>query len=128
MPSSTFCPAISGCSLGTEIVCDVCGPSLFSTRLPQPAVEPDHARAVAERDSQEAVARALAHALAGLADTDRQVVSLCLLEEMSYEQAAQVLGLTHAAVRSRLMRARKQLRTALLEAGYHAAGEGEGDE
>lgn len=98
------------------------------TRLPQPAVEPDHAGAVAERASQEAAARALAQALAGLADTDRQVVSLCLMEELSYEQAAEALGLTHAAVRSRLMRARKQLRTALLQAGYNRGGEGEGDE
>ncbi len=97
-------------------------------RLPQPAVEPDHAGAVIEQASLEAAARSLAAALAGLADTDRQVVSLCLMEELSYEQAAEALGLTHAAVRSRLMRARKQLRTALLEAGYNPAGEGEGDE
>lgn len=97
-------------------------------RLPLPAVEPDHAGAVADRASRESAARSLATALAGLADTDRQVVSLCLMEELSYEQAAEALGLTHAAVRSRLMRARKQLRTALLEAGYSPAREGESDE
>lgn len=97
-------------------------------RLPVPGVEPDPAGAVTEQASLEAAARSLAAALAALADTDRQVVSLCLMEELSYEQAAEALGLTHAAVRSRLMRARKQLRTALLEAGYNPAGEGEGDE
>jgi RNA polymerase sigma factor (sigma-70 family) len=45
-----------------------------------------------------------------LAFVDRQIVLLCLVDELSYEDAAQHLGLTHATVRNRLHRARKQLR------------------
>jgi RNA polymerase sigma-70 factor (ECF subfamily) len=48
-----------------------------------------------------------------LAFVDRQIVLLCLVDELSYEDAAQHLGLTHATVRNRLHRARKQLRTEL---------------
>jgi RNA polymerase sigma-70 factor (ECF subfamily) len=39
----------------------------------------------------------------------REVVILCALEEMSYEQAAQVLALPVGTVRSRLHRAKKRL-------------------
>ncbi|CPR61014.1 Uncharacterised protein [Salmonella enterica subsp. enterica serovar Bovismorbificans] len=39
MPNSTFCPGASGSALGTTMVCVVCGPNLFSTRLPHPARE-----------------------------------------------------------------------------------------
>lgn len=97
-------------------------------RIPVASPEPDHAALVSERVSGEGAARSLAVALAGLGETDRQVVSLCLLEDLSYEQAAKVLGLSHAAVRSRLMRARRQLRTVLLEAGCQVGTEVEGDE
>ncbi len=97
-------------------------------RIPVAGPEPDHAVLVAERVSGQGAARALAVALAGLGETDRQVVSLCLLEDLSYGQAAAVLGLSHAAVRSRLMRARRQLREVLLEGGYQVGTEVEGDE
>lgn len=89
-------------------------------RLAVPEPVPDHADDVADRASTEASARVLAHALRSLGSVDRQVVSLCLLEDLTYEQAAVVLGLSHAAVRSRLSRSRKALREALVAAGYDA--------
>ena len=43
----------------------------------------------------------------------REAALLCWLQEMTYEEAAEVLGITHQAVGSRLNRARKKLRCAL---------------
>lgn len=87
-------------------------------QLSPPDPVEDHADAVVTRSEHEAAARVLAQALGSLSAVDRRVVSLCLLEELSYAQAAEVLGVTHAAVRSRLSRSRRVLREALLAAGY----------
>jgi RNA polymerase sigma-70 factor (ECF subfamily) len=94
------------------------------TRLAPPETVADHAEEVAARSERATAARALAQALAGLSAVDRRVVSLCLLEELSYAQAAEVLGLSHASVRSRLSRARRTLREALIAAGYGPGRDG----
>ena len=52
-------------------------------------------------------------AIAELSDTDQTIVALCLVDDLSYKQAAHNLGLTHAAVRNRLSRLRAHLRTSL---------------
>lgn len=52
-------------------------------------------------------------AIAKLSEVDRAIVELCLIEELSYKQAAHRLGLTMSAVRNRLSRLRAQLRTSL---------------
>jgi RNA polymerase sigma-70 factor (ECF subfamily) len=44
---------------------------------------------------------------------DQRIVQLCLVDNLTYEQAAISLGLTHASVRNRLARSRKQLRDGL---------------
>jgi RNA polymerase sigma-70 factor (ECF subfamily) len=93
-------------------------------RLPAAEPIPDHGTYVADRLQVEAGARALAVALEGLGKVDRQVVSLCLMEDLTYEQAAAVLGLSHASVRSRLSRSRRALREALARAGYVPSGGG----
>jgi RNA polymerase sigma-70 factor (ECF subfamily) len=64
---------------------------------------------VAER----ALSKQLDAVIDQLAPLDRQIVLLCLVDELSYADAAQRLGLTHSTVRNRLHRARKQLRTEL---------------
>lgn len=87
-------------------------------RLPAPEPVADHADGVADSLLLEQRARILAEALRSLGSLDRQVISLCLLEDLTYQQAAQVLGLSHAAVRSRL--SRSTLREALVVAGYDA--------
>lgn len=93
-------------------------------RLAPPEPMADHADEVAIRSERAQAAQALAQALKGLSAVDRQVVSLCLLEELSYAQAAEALGLSHAAVRSRLSRSRRMLREELMAAGY-VPGRGE---
>lgn len=87
-------------------------------RMPEPHPEPDHAEAVAESAVSRDAAAALASALARLNTTDRHVLSLCLLNDMTYTEAAEVLSLSHAAVRSRLSRARAQVRTHLEKSGF----------
>jgi RNA polymerase sigma factor (sigma-70 family) len=65
--------------------------------------------------------RRLAHQLDRLIDAlgpiDRQIVLLCLVNELSYDEAAERLGVSNAAVRNRLSRARVQLRNGLTSEG-----------
>jgi RNA polymerase sigma factor (sigma-70 family) len=56
---------------------------------------------------------ALAAALGGLKPADRDVVLLIAWSELSYEEVAESLGIKIGTVRSRLHRARRQLREAL---------------
>ncbi len=78
----------------------------------QPVV-PDHAERVANRvDDAERVALAVA-ALATLRRADREVLTLCLWQGLSYADAATALGIPVGTVRSRLSRAREKLRTAV---------------
>lgn len=56
-------------------------------------------------------------ALASLSDEFREVVVLVDLQELTYEEAASVLGRPIGTVRSRLARARQQLHTRLAEYG-----------
>ncbi len=60
--------------------------------------------------------RELREALLGLPDEQRQVVLLVGLEEFSYAEAAEVLGVPIGTVMSRLSRGRERLRQ-LLEEG-----------
>lgn len=50
---------------------------------------------------------------AGMSAVDRDIFRLCLLDELSYEQAARQLGISHGAVRNRLSRLKGRLRLAL---------------
>ncbi len=78
-------------------------------------VTPDHAERVAGRvDDAQRVAAAVA-ALATLRRADREVLTLCLWQGLSYADAAVALGIRVGTVRSRLSRAREKLRTAVEE-------------
>ena len=82
------------------------------------AVPPDddtacHAEQVAADVTAAALWRVLTEALADLADGDRDVFLLIAQEELTYEQVAAALGIPLGTVRSRLHRARTQLRAAL---------------
>ena len=75
----------------------------------------DHAdRVLAEVTSQSIRAR-LGDALVGLAPGDRDVLLLIAFEELTYEEVARALDIPVGTVRSRLHRARSQLREALAE-------------
>ena len=63
----------------------------------------------------EVVANHIANAVDGLSAIDREVFDLCVEEELSYEQAAARLGISHGAVRNRLSRLKKRLRNDLAD-------------
>jgi RNA polymerase sigma-70 factor (ECF subfamily) len=82
----------------------------------------DSAEVVAHNITPESVlmqmesTQSLMDALAGLPITYREMILLCDVEELSYKETAQVLGVPLGTVMSRLSRARKMLRSALLAA------------
>jgi RNA polymerase sigma-70 factor, ECF subfamily len=96
---STFAPAVER-SLDTE-------PTLETAELASPAKGPDEA--VFGRQ----VERALEQAIAALEPGNREVLILRDVEGLSALQVAEVLGLGVAAVKSRLHRARLEVRAAL---------------
>jgi len=86
----------------------------------EPAAESDLAMDLV-RD--EAVA-ALHFALRSIPDPYREAVVLCDLQEMSYEEAAAVLGCPVGTVRSRLHRGRTLLAERMRSAGWISTGTG----
>jgi RNA polymerase sigma-70 factor (ECF subfamily) len=80
---------------------------------------------VAELVEQLDLGKAIGGALATLPDDFRIVVTLVDIEEMSYEEAAVVLGVPIGTVRSRLFRARRRLQAELFsearDRGFAAA-------
>lgn len=59
----------------------------------------------------------VAAALAALPDKHRQVVHLVDIDGLSYQQAADALGVPRGTIMSRLHRARARIRTSLITAG-----------
>jgi RNA polymerase sigma-70 factor (ECF subfamily) len=76
-------------------------------------VEDGLADRVAEGVSASSARGALAAALAKLGAGDRDVLLLIAWSDLSYEEAASALGIPIGTVRSRLNRARRQIRAAL---------------
>jgi RNA polymerase sigma-70 factor, ECF subfamily len=77
-----------------------------------------------ERFNQEQLGRFLAAAIAELSIGLRVVFQLRDVEELNIEQTAELLGLSKAAVKSRLLRARLKLRQSLQE-HFHPSADGE---
>lgn len=80
--------------------------------------EPDpagHADQVAAQVTAQAMHRLLATALADLGGGDREVLLLIAWEGLSYEETARALDIPVGTVRSRLSRARRQLRATLTQ-------------
>ena len=80
-------------------------------RLPDPAPGPEQQALTSE------TARRIQAALARLSPDQRLTVVLCDVQGLSYEEAAQVMAVELGTVKSRLSRARAQLRDLLLAAG-----------
>jgi RNA polymerase sigma factor (sigma-70 family) len=75
----------------------------------------DHADSVASSlDDRRRVLRVLT-AVEKLPEAQREAVTLCLVAEVSQADAARVLGIPEATLRSHIHRARTRLRTMLLE-------------
>ena len=79
--------------------------SLASDAAIEPVAEPDQLEELTRHESIDKLRRAVL----ALPPRYREVVVLCELEEMSYEEAARVLGCATGTVRSRLHRARALL-------------------
>ena len=74
------------------------------------------ARAMAERPAPDSTVMA---ALAGLEETDRELITLVAWEGLDRDQIATMLGCSRATVRVRLHRARHRLATLLGDEGHH---------
>lgn len=93
---------------------------LFRACGPAPAEELEETSAIVEEDPLEGLELArrvelVRQALAGLPAHYREAVVLCDLEELSYAEVAEVLGVAVGTVRSRLNRARALLSNRLHE-------------
>jgi len=75
----------------------------------------DHADAVAERIDGEQRLREIVEAVRALPKSQREVVELCLLGDVSVADAAALLTIAEVTVRAHLSRARARLRTLLEE-------------
>ena len=87
------------------------GESSPADRLPDPAPGPEQHTLSAE------TARAIQAAIDGLPPDQRMTVILCDVQGLSYEEAAHATSVELGTVKSRLSRARAQLRVVLIEKG-----------
>ncbi|SEI12185.1 MULTISPECIES: RNA polymerase sigma factor [unclassified Leifsonia] len=83
-------------------------------QLPPPENAPDHADVVDDRIDRDSRRAALRTALASLPRRDQDILTLCVLEELSMADAAAALGVAPGTVKSRLSRAKARL-TELLQ-------------
>lgn len=83
------------------------------TRLDVPDPRPQPEETVLQKERQEALNRAMAQ----LDDEARAILTLRVVDELSYEELAKALDLNVGTVKSRLARARTKLRKILLKEG-----------
>ena len=81
--------------------------------LPLPEDSPDHSDAVDVRLDSHPQLTALRQALARLPCRDQDILSLCVIEELSTADAAAVLNIPTGTVKSRLSRAKARLSASL---------------
>ncbi|RSN13127.1 RNA polymerase subunit sigma-70 [Streptomyces sp. WAC 05977] len=84
-------------------------------RLPEPRSVSDHADSVVDQLDGEDRLRQVLALVAKLPKSQRQAVELCLLGDLSFADAAELLGVAEVSVRAHISRARTQLRAALEE-------------
>lgn len=80
-------------------------------RIPGGAAIADHADNVAARVDDERTMQLILGLLGGLSRAEQDILSLCVWSEVSYADAAAVLGIPIGTVRSRLTRAKDRLRS-----------------
>jgi RNA polymerase sigma-70 factor (ECF subfamily) len=85
-------------------------------RLPLNPEFHDHADRVLDEWESARQRRALREALRKLSPSEREVIALCVIEELSMDAAAEALGIPIGTVKSRLSRARARL-SAMLRPG-----------
>jgi RNA polymerase sigma-70 factor (ECF subfamily) len=82
----------------------------------------DHAEVAIGRVEAALLGPALAQALDGIPDGDRDALLLMAWNDLSYQEVAEALGIPVGTVRSRISRARLRLRVRLSEVGYSREG------
>ncbi|WP_374976422.1 RNA polymerase sigma factor [Microbacterium trichothecenolyticum] len=88
-------------------------------RVPDAGTQHDHADEVARMVDAITLTRDVETALAALNARDAGIVILCIVQELSYADAAVVLGVPEGTVKSRLSRVKARLRVDL---NMHAPG------
>jgi len=78
-------------------------------KVPRPEPTPDHSDVVLERLAAASSHRTVTDAFRGLNSRDQEILSLCVLEELSAPVVGELLGIAPGAVRVRLMRAKRRL-------------------
>jgi RNA polymerase sigma-70 factor (ECF subfamily) len=79
-------------------------------RLPRPLEEPDFAESLPDRLDDEQRMRLVLGQLRTLSRLEQEVLSLCVWEGLTPQEAAFALAVPEATVRTRLHRAREHLR------------------
>jgi RNA polymerase sigma factor (sigma-70 family) len=79
----------------------------------------DHADVAIGRAEASLLGPALAQALDGIPDGDRDALLLMAWNDLSYQEVAEALDIPVGTVRSRISRARLRLRARLSEMGYN---------
>ncbi|MGL4199162.1 MAG: RNA polymerase sigma factor [Allorhizobium sp.] len=82
----------------------------FLSALPAPEVEPDFSTAVDEHLDAKAANNALSVALARLPAIDHALITLTAIEGFTLSEAADAVGVTYGAAKTRLSRTRRRLR------------------
>lgn len=78
-------------------------------KMPPPEPLADHSDQVLEQLNRDDIASRVRRSFDRLTDRDREILSLCVLEELSTNQVASVLRVPPGTVKSRLSRARTRL-------------------
>ncbi|GAB3586500.1 RNA polymerase sigma factor [Leifsonia lichenia] len=78
-------------------------------KMPAPEPIADHSSDVLDRLQHDDIAARVRESFERLNDRDREILSLCVLEELSTQQVANLLRVPPGTVKSRLSRARSRL-------------------
>lgn len=79
------------------------------SQLPAVDYEPDPADEVSDRISSVSIERIVRHSFARLTRREQEILTLCVLEDLTTKEASTVLKIPHGTVKSRLHRAKSRL-------------------
>lgn len=99
-----------------KVACNVCSSAAASAPPPlEPLPEGLAAQSTYGSDSRERVR----HAVSQLGDDQRQVIIMFYFNDLRIADIARILDLPQSTVKSRLRRAREQLKLLLIKEGFH---------
>lgn len=92
----------------------------FLNQLPEPAAATDIAHEVTEKYEQREEEQCIRTAFYKLNAAGRDVLTLCVIQELSLSQAASALGVPEGTVKSRLSRAKAKLASHYADTSFQA--------